>query len=518
MTDYSVYLVTDSTMVPESCTFLEQVEKSVNSGATIVQLREKQISTLDFIDRAQKVHEITAKKGIPLIINDRIDVALAIDAEGVHVGQDDMPAKLARQLLGPNKILGVTCSNPQEVAQVCEEDVADYVGIGTLYATATKTDTKTPLGAGPIGIRAMLLELGKRNHNSPNPIRCVGIGGINETNVAKVMYQCQVPGQHLDGVAIVSCIMAKPEADQATVILKQQFESTPPWVKGFETTEYNDCTQAITNQVQKVRKTSPLVHHITNNVVKNFSANITLAIGASPVMSELAQEYEEFATKVPHLALVLNLGTPTPEMMAVFTHALHVYNKYGKHIIFDPVAAGATTARLECCRLLLNAGQMSVIKGNVGEILAIGKLTAYKAKDSDKELMRGVDSIGELSPQEIVNLGQTVSRDFKCVVVVTGRINYVIDGFCTHKVVEINGGSALLGSITGSGCSLGSTIASFVAAEADSAKGDKFSLYEAVVSAVALYNRCGQMAATKASAPGSFIYQFLDELYNTTKE
>ena len=107
--DYTLYLVTDSGMVPESSSFLKQVEDSINSGATIVQLREKSLSTLEFIKRAEQVHKLTQKQGIPLIINDRVDVALAVNAEGVHVGQDDMPAAIARKLIGDDKILGVTC-------------------------------------------------------------------------------------------------------------------------------------------------------------------------------------------------------------------------------------------------------------------------------------------------------------------------------------------------------------------------------------------------------------------------
>ena len=136
--DYTLYLVTDSGMVPESSSFLKQVEDSINSGATIVQLREKSLSTLEFIKRAEQVHKLTQKQGIPLIINDRVDVALAVNAEGVHVGQDDMPAAIARKLIGDDKILGVTCSNVTEVQEVVEQGIADYVGLGTVYKTNTK--------------------------------------------------------------------------------------------------------------------------------------------------------------------------------------------------------------------------------------------------------------------------------------------------------------------------------------------------------------------------------------------
>lgn len=510
MVDYSVYLVTDSTMVPSSSTFLTQVQKAVEAGATLVQLREKSLSTLEFVSRAKAVQEITRHHGVPLIINDRIDVALAIDADGVHVGQDDMPATIARTLLGPNKILGVTCSNPEEVQQVCNEGVADYVGIGTVYQTQTKTDTKTPTGTGPIGIRKMLAVL-KSHNEAKKPIKCVAIGGINAQNCAKVLYQCRVGSQGLDGVAIVSCIMAEEDAYKATKTLLAQFSQPVPWTEGIVSHKL-----ALRPPFKLLESAGALVHHITNNVVKNFSANVTLAIGASPIMSELADEYEEFAAKIPNISLVLNVGTPTAEMMKVFIHAIHTYNKYGKHIVYDPVAVGATSARLECSRILLNAGQMSVIKGNVGEILAIWKfLSLYKDNGSSESMMRGVDSIADLEEDQIIKMGSEVSQDFKCVVVISGAMNYIIDSHSnSENVVKVAGGHKLMGSITGSGCSLGSTIGSFLAAKADGS-GDSscFNIFEAVVSAVTLYNQAGELAAQSCDTPGTFVPTFIDSLY-----
>lgn len=535
--DYSVYLVTDSTMIPESSTFLRQVEESIENGATIVQLREKTLGTRDFIARASKVHELTKKKGIPLIINDRVDVALAVDAEGIHVGQDDMPAATVRELIGPDKIIGVTCSNVEETQQVCDEGIADYVGLGTVYFTNTKKDTKTPQGTGPIGVRKMLQVLRKHNTSKSNKsIRSVAIGGINQANAAKVLYQCAIPQQSLDGVAIVSCIMASEDAAGSTIELAEVINLTVPWIRKIS----NSGTAKLQDKVAAVQNAKPLVHHITNNVVKNFSANVTLAIGASPIMSELAQEYEEFATNIPNLSLVVNLGTPSDDLMLAFVHALQIYNKHGKYIVFDPVAGGATNARLEACRNLLNAGQPSVIKGNVGEILAIWKLTSSYQVDSDsagQSLMRGVDSIADLEDDVIIRIGQEVAQDFRTVVVITGKTNFVIDGTYAESkstyiwdvkapvraselpVTKIQGGHPLMGSITGSGCSLGSTIAAFIASHADGRSRDtneSFNIGEAVVGAVELYNKAGELAGKETSTPGAFMVKFLDKLYELT--
>lgn len=143
--DYSLYLVTDRSLVPEGKTFLGQIERALEGGVTLVQLREKETETGPFIEFAFKVKELTRKYGVPLIINDRLDVAQAVDAEGVHIGQDDMPLAQARQILGPKKIIGVSCNTEQEV-EIAIRGGADYLGIGAVWFTSTKKNIKQPLG------------------------------------------------------------------------------------------------------------------------------------------------------------------------------------------------------------------------------------------------------------------------------------------------------------------------------------------------------------------------------------
>ncbi|KAI5966458.1 THI6 [Candida pseudojiufengensis] len=547
MVDYSVYLVTDSSMIPESSTFLNQVKGAIENGVTIVQLREKTLSTRDFIKRAKEVHELTKRKGIPLIINDRIDVALAIDAEGVHVGQDDMPASIVRKLIGSNKILGVTCSTCDEVKEVVEQGLADYVGLGTVFATNTKKDVTNPEGVGPIGIRKMLYELKK----SKKRIQSVAIGGINQSNAARVNTLCSIKDKCIDGVAVVSCIMASENAGKSTAELCKQLRTEPLWSQTVVRFQEDISMESIRRLVRQ----QPLVHHITNNVVKNFSANVTLAIGASPVMSELPQEFKEFVTNIPVISLVVNLGTPNEELMKVFKTAIQVYSDAGKPIVFDPVACGASKARFEACRKLLNHGHVSVIKGNVGEIMSIWKLTSScidkeeksymrgvdsiaKIDDNIDELekrymreldsividdninerkksyMRGVDSIAKIEEDKLLRYGREIANDFLSVVVITGPKNYIISRDGRHDIVP--GGSPLMGSITGTGCSLGSTIASFIAVEAaESGKGTG-DIYQATLHAVQLYNEAGKYASESTTTPGSFMINFLDELYRTT--
>lgn len=504
--DYTLYLVTDSGMVPESSSFLKQVEDSINSGATIVQLREKSLSTLEFIKRAEQVHKLTQKQGIPLIINDRVDVALAVNAEGVHVGQDDMPAAIARKLIGDDKILGVTCSNVTEVQEVVEQGIADYVGLGTVYKTNTKKDVTDPEGTGPSGIRRMLRVLQKHNSKSgAKKIQSVAIGGINHSNVRNVMFQCAVPGEKINGVAVVSCIMANENAAEATLLLSQLISSAPYGYEPYEELQYLDDYQ---HSLKQLSSSSPMIHHITNNVVKNFSANVTLAIGASPIMSEFDEEFNELAS-TPNTALVLNLGTPSKEMMKIFKNSI-IAHQSRNPIVFDPVGCGASKGRLKCCRQLLDTGYFAVIKGNVGEILALRKLTSSYRESQSKSYMRGVDSISNLTEEEIIEIGKDVSIEFKAVVVITGPTNYIIEG--EDKVVKVEGGNKLMGSITGSGCALGSTIAAFVSSQARSPQGPNN--FYAAVHAVKLYNKAG--AAVSEKTPGKFMASFIDELYKLT--
>lgn len=496
--DLSAYLVTDSTMIPESSSFLSQVQQAVENGVTIVQLREKNILTRDFIARAKDVLKITRPRGVPLIINDRVDVALAVDADGVHVGQDDMPAHIVRQLIGPHKILGVSCGNEEETTDVCEQKVADYVGLGTLYPTQTK-DVKNVCG--PIGVRRLLQVL-KKYKEQGTYVQSVAIGGINSSNASKVMYQCRVPGYAVNGVAFVSCIMAAPDATQATKKLLGQLKNSPPWVSASTATLEN-------------LQSKPLVHHITNNVVKHFSANVTLAVGGSPIMSELPDEFDELASLPLPTALVINLGTPSSTLMSVFLEGIKVYNNHGRPIVFDPVAAGASKARLDACKALLNAGQVSVIKGNLGEILAIDRLTSSSPFAKDANLMRGVDSVAEMGPAEISEVCKRVALEFQCVTVITGEVNYIFDGTRPDsQVVTIQGGSPLMGSVVGTGCALGSVIGVFVAC----AQAQKAQLGQAVELALKVYNLAGRQAAVgHKQGLGSYMIKFLDELSEAAK-
>lgn len=186
MPDYSLYLVTDENLDLEQLKFV--IKEAVVGGVTMVQLREKHGDVREFIQRAMVVKALLMETGIPLIINDRVDVALAVDADGVHLGQSDMPAAIARQLIGDDKILGLSVENEQQLADAQHLPV-DYLGLSAIYPTPTKTNTVYAWG---------LDGLEKAAGESRLPL--VAIGGLNESNIKSAM------DAGAAGVALVSAI------------------------------------------------------------------------------------------------------------------------------------------------------------------------------------------------------------------------------------------------------------------------------------------------------------------------
>ena len=203
--DYSVYLVTDRRNKTDD-EFLNIIEEAIKGGTTIVQLREKTASTKEFYDLALKVKEITSRYDVPLLINDRIDIALAVDSEGVHIGQDDMPAGIAREIIGEDKILGVSASTVEE-AKKAEIDSADYIGSGAVFPTATKDDADS------------VSEEELKEIVDSIDIPVVAIGGITVENASTLK------GSGIAGVSVVSAIMSAEDPKEASEKLKEIYFS-----------------------------------------------------------------------------------------------------------------------------------------------------------------------------------------------------------------------------------------------------------------------------------------------------
>lgn len=201
--DYSLYLVTDRSLMTTD-TLSEAVEQANLGGCTMVQLREKNISSLDFFKLATEIKAVTDSFGVPLIINDRIDIALAVHAAGVHIGQSDIPAAIVREIIGDDMLMGVSASSVSEAIQA-QKDGADYLGVGAMFPTGTKTD------AAIVSIKEL------QNIRQSVALPIVAIGGINKEN-AGLFHDMGI-----DGLAVVSAIIAQPNIRQAASELKRIF-------------------------------------------------------------------------------------------------------------------------------------------------------------------------------------------------------------------------------------------------------------------------------------------------------
>ena len=201
--DYTLYLVTDRQLM--SCDSLtEAVEQAILGGCTMIQLREKELSSLEFYNQAVAVKQVTDKYHIPLIINDRIDIAMAVQATGVHIGQHDLPAAAVRKVIGENMLLGVSASSIAEAIQA-QQDGADYLGVGAMFPTGTKTDADS----------VSMEELQKIRAAVSLPI--VVIGGINKGNAGRFK------PMGIDRLAVVSAIIAQSDIKAAAAELKDLF-------------------------------------------------------------------------------------------------------------------------------------------------------------------------------------------------------------------------------------------------------------------------------------------------------
>jgi len=194
--DWSLYVITDARLA-QGRSHLEVIEAAIKGGATVVQYREKEATTKKMIEEARVLKALCHKKGIPFIVNDRVDVALAVDADGVHLGDDDMPVGIARRLLGPDKIIGASADSVEK-ALLYSKEGADYLGVGSVFATSTKPDAGEPIGLEKLSriVRAVSIPV-------------VAIGGINEDNVAEVIRT------GVAGVAVVSAIVAADDVEEA---------------------------------------------------------------------------------------------------------------------------------------------------------------------------------------------------------------------------------------------------------------------------------------------------------------
>jgi thiamine-phosphate pyrophosphorylase len=202
---YDLYVITNSRL-GGGRSVIEQAAAAIAGGADVIQLREPEMPTADLVELGRAMRALTRRTGTTFVMNDRVDVALVVDADGVHLGQDDMRPADARSLLGPDRIIGVSAGNPREYQLVLEQG-ADYIGVGPVYQTGSKGDAGTAIGPDGIATMRRLTDL---------PI--VAIGGLSAENLSPVV------SAGADGIAVISAVISQPDIAEAARVLKDALQ------------------------------------------------------------------------------------------------------------------------------------------------------------------------------------------------------------------------------------------------------------------------------------------------------
>lgn len=255
--------------------------------------------------------------------------------------------------------------------------------------------------------------------------------------------------------------------------------------------EIMNILNSLKEDLNKIKENKPLIHHMTNQVVMNDSANITIGIGASPVMSHSKKEVEEMVSISS--SLLLNIGTLDNNYMKSMLLAGKKATEMNKPIILDPVGAGATEYRTKSAKKILDNTNISIIKGNAGEISALHGLTGkVKGVESDVQNKEGIEE-----------MAKELSKKYKATVTVTGKTDIVTN---ENKTKKIDNGVEMLGDITGSGCMLGSIIASFIAVN----NNPFLASLEGLIS----YEISAETSSKNSDGPGDFRKNLLNEIFN----
>ena len=244
--------------------------------------------------------------------------------------------------------------------------------------------------------------------------------------------------------------------------------------------------------MERIRRQRPLIHHLMNFVAMNDAANITLAIGASPIMAHALEEVEELVAAAG--ALYINIGTLDRQWIESMLAAGKAPNKNGVPVLLDPVGAGASRLRTETAKQLLREVEISIVKGNGGEIMAL-------AGESGR--IKGVDSLGGASMDAV----DKVAREFSTTAVATGPVDYVSDA---RRRGEVRNGTPMLQLVTGSGCMLGSVMSSFLAINRDA--------FIAAIEGLVAFEVAAEAAVENAVGPASFRNKLIDEVYRLSKQ
>ena len=436
--DLSLYLVTDRTLA-QGRDMGWIVREAVEGGVTMVQLREKECSTAEFVALALELKKTLQPLGIPLIINDRIDVALAVDADGVHIGQSDMPYETARTLLGEDKIIGLSVETMDEVVSANALDV-DYIGISPVYATPTKTDTLAPFGLEGI---EEVMRLSRH--------RCVAIGGMNCRTIDKVIRQ------GIEGVAVVSAIMGAESPRKASEELAEIIRNNRPNrhhcpLKKVLTIAGSDSGGGA--GIQADIKSISANGCFATSVITAITAQNTLGVNAVEGLSVDIIEKQ--------IDAVLNdIGADSVKIGMLHTaEAVHcvarMLRKYKiDNIVLDPVMVSTSGHRL------IEEGGIEVLKS---ELIPMARVITPNIPEAEILLGKSITR-----QEELPEATRQLAEKYKVSVLVkAGHLvnEELIDIFYNHETgetVELNARYINTRNTHGTGCTLSSALASQLA-------------------------------------------------------
>ena len=457
--DLSLYLVTDRPL-SGGRDMAWIVREAAAGGVTMVQLREKECSTAEFIQLARELKAALAPLGIPLIINDRVDVALAVDADGVHIGQSDMPYDVARRLLGPDKIIGLSVETMEEVIAANALDV-DYIGISPVYATPTKTDTLAPFGLEGI---EEVMRLSRH--------RCVAIGGMNRTTIGEVI------ARGVEGVAVVSAIVAAPSpreaaAELAAIISDNRHEHS-------ESSEYSENSEVSENNCQLSTVNSQLRRVLTiagsdsgggagiQADIKSISANgcfATSAITAITAQNTLGVNAVE-GLSIDILegqieAVLSDIGTDSVKIgmlhsAEVVRSVARLLRKYGvKDVVLDPVMVSTSGHKL------IEDSAIAVLKS---DLMPLARVITPNIPEAEILLGEPIEKQGDL-PAAARRLAQQydVSVLLKAGHLVDDELIDIFYNNETGEVIELSARRVDTPNTHGTGCTLSSAFAAQLA-------------------------------------------------------
>ena len=426
--DMLVYAVTDRAWLKGE-SLKDQVEKALKGGVTFVQLREKNLDRRLFLEEAAAIKELCDSFHVPFVINDDVEIALASGADGVHVGQKDMDVKEARRRLGPGKIIGVSCKTVEQ-AKAAEAGGADYLGVGAMYPTDTKSDTSQ--------VTVETLKAICRAVDIP----VVAIGGIRADRIQPLK------GTGADGVAVVSAIFGQPDIEAAARRLKETAEmylgrhrrrKTVLTIAGSDSSGGADLKTMLANGVYGMSAITALT-----------AQNTTGVSGIFPVTPEfLAMQIDSVFSDIRPDAVKIGMVS-SGELIRVIAERLSYYK--AENIVVDPVMISTSGSRL------LDEDAVGALKELLLPMAAVATPNIPEA-----EVLSGICI---RSSEDMVRAAEIISREYGCAVLCKGghRLNDANDllyrdgGFCWFMGRRIDNPNT-----HGTGCTLSSAIASGLA-------------------------------------------------------